>query len=161
MTTEPHRRAPGITLKAAGSGRELRLDRAGAPLALLCVTQETSGAVEGIRTAIRERYADPQEVIVASVVNASAVPRLMRKMAESALGSRYRDAGSRLGEGKEPHDFIVILQDWKGEVVAALGALDPKQLAVVVVTAGGEIAGVYQGEEPAKAAIELLGQAGA
>jgi hypothetical protein len=162
MTDEQRQRAPKITLKAAGSGRQVTLDSEGVPLALVCVGQGTAGSVDAIRTAIRERWPEARSAMIASVIDLRAVPRLMRKMAEGALANRYKENTARLPEGRNPRDYIVILPDWKGEVIAALGVADVTATpAVAVINAAGKVAGVYQGDDPARAAVDLLERAGA
>lgn len=161
MAIEAHGPVPALTLRAAGSGREVALQRCDVPLVLILPTQDTADAVEGIRTAIRVRYPDPSRVLVCSVVNVSGVPRLMRKVAEGALNNRYREASGRLAEGLDPRDFIVILQDWKGDVAGWLGAKEAKRLTVAVLAPNGRFVGAAQADDPAAAAIQFLEQAGA
>jgi len=162
MTLEQRQRAPKITLKAAGSGRQVTLDSEGVPLALVLVGQGTAGSVDAIRAAIRERWPEARSAMIASVIDLRSVPRLMRKMAEGALANRYKENLGKLPEGRDPRDYIVILPDWKGEVMAAMGVADvATTAAVAAVSAAGEIAGVYQGDDPAAAAVELLEKAGA
>jgi hypothetical protein len=162
VTDAQLRPAPNITLKSAGSGRQVTLNKEGLPLVLLCVAQGTAGGVEPIREAVRHRYPDARTVVIASVVDLKGVPRLMRKMAEGVLNNRYKENAARLDEGKDARDYVVILPDWKGEVAPALGIADVgKQLGVAVISSRGEITGVYQGDDPAAAAVEILERAGA
>ncbi len=162
MPDEQGRPAPNVTLKAAGSGRNVSLAREGVPLVLVCVGQGTAGSVDPIRSAIRDRWPEAGSVMVASVIDLRAVPRLMRKMAEGALASRYRENVAKLPGGRDGRDYIVILPDWKGEVIAALGVGDvAATAALAVIGADGQIVGVYQGDDPATAAVGLLEKAGA
>lgn len=161
MTTE-RRPAPAITLKAASTGRTVTLNKMGVPLVLIFASQGTTERVDPFRTAVRERFPDPQKVVIASIVDMHAVPRLMRKMAEGALGTRYKEVAGRLGPGKDPKEYVVILPDWKGEVASLLGVGEVEEnLGIAVITAGGELSGVYKGDEPLKATTELLERAGA
>ncbi len=160
MTTQ-RQEAPDVTLKSAVSGRTVNLRKAGVPLVLVFATQATTEMASTFRTALRERYPDPARLIIASVVDMHAVPRLMRKMAEGALSTRYREVAGRLAPGQEPRDYIVMLPDWKGEVAPALGLGDLQdKLAIAVVATDGSVAGTYCGDDPLEAAAQLVEGAG-
>jgi hypothetical protein len=159
--TNQRQEAPDVTLKSVVSGRALNLRKAGVPLVLVFASQATTEAAGTFRTALRERYPDPAKLIIASVVDMHAVPRLMRKMAESALSPRYREVAGRLAPGQEPRDYIVMLPDWKGEVAPALGLGELQdQLGIAVIGADGSVAGMYSGADPLNAAAELIESAG-
>jgi len=160
MTIEPGK-APDVTLKSVVSGRALNLRKAGAPLVLIFASQATTELASTFRTALRERHPDPAKLIIASVVDLHAVPRLMRKMGETVLSARYKEVAGRLAPGQEPRDYIVMLPDWKGAVAPALGLEDLQdQLGVAVIAADGSVAGVHSGAEPLNAVIGLLEGAG-
>ncbi len=149
--------APKVTLEAAGSGRKLSLDAPGVPLVLAFASRATTEMVPPFRAALRQRFPDPGKVIVASIVDTSNVPRLMRKVARGALGKRFNDLAAGLAPGQDPESYIVILPDWSGTVASALGIGESEEhLAVAVIDAAGGLAGTYTGDEPLEATVELL-----
>jgi len=99
-------------------------------------------------------------VVIASVVDMHQVPRLMRKMGESALNKRYEEVVAGLKEGQDPAAYVVMCPDWKGEVPAALGLPDlGTELGVAVIAADGTVAGVYRGMEPLETVAEQVAAA--
>lgn len=161
MTSQPTI-APNVTLKSVGSGRSVSLKSPGAALVLVFTTQGTTELVGPLRSALRGRYPDPAKVVIASVINLKAVPRLMRKVAEGAVASRYKEVAAALGPGQDPKEYVVMLADWKGEVAPALGFGElTDHLGVAVIAADGAVAGTYAGPDPLDAAARLLEAAGA
>jgi len=160
MTIPAGGRAPAITLKAAGSGRELRLDSPGTPLVLFCATQETAAPIEAIRMSIRQRYPEASGLLVGTALGGVSIPRLMRKMAETALNNRYKESASRLPPGQDPREYLLLFPDWKGEVAATFTALDPSALGLAVIGADGTLLGTAQEDDLAAAAVRLLEGAG-
>jgi hypothetical protein len=158
--TNQRQQAPDVALKSVVSGRTVNLRRAGVPLVLLFAPQGTIEAASTFRTALRENYPDTAGLIIASVVDMHAVPRLMRKLGEGALSTRYKEVAGRLSPGQDPRDYIVMLLDWKGEVAPALGLGDLKDhLGIAVIAADGSVAGVYSGDDPLSAATGLIASA--
>lgn len=139
---------PSITLKAAGSGRLVRLDQVAQPTVALIFGQDNSGAVDPVVEAVRAKYSEEQ-VLIASVVDLRKLPKLLRKMAEGMMNGRYEAEAKKLRDGLDPVEHIVILPDWDGEVVRGFGleGVD-KQLAVAVVARGGRLAGLYHDSAP-------------
>ena len=170
------KQAPDITLKSVVSGRTVNPRKTAAPLVLVFATQATTELVNPFRAALRQQFPDPAAVVIASVVIVAAevrpivvpvviasvvdlarVPRLMRKMAESALSKRYEEVVATLEPGQDPSQFVVMLPDWKGELAAAIGLPSlGDEMGVAVVAPGGAIAGAYQGTEPLGPTTELL-----
>lgn len=141
--------APDVTLKSVVSGREVSLRRPGAELVLILPTQATTEMVNPLRAALRDRFPDPAKVIIASAVDLHQVPRLMRKMGETALANRYAEVAATLQPGQDPARYIVMCPDWKGELPGKLGLPDlGPDLGVVVIAADGSVAGLYKGMEP-------------
>jgi hypothetical protein len=151
------KQAPDITLKSVVSGRTVNPRKTAAPLVLVFATQATTELVNPFRAALRQQFPDPAAVVIASVVDLARVPRLMRKMAESALSKRYEEVVATLEPGQDPSQFVVMLPDWKGELAAAIGLPSlGDEMGVAVVAPGGAIAGAYQGTEPLGPTTELL-----
>lgn len=161
MTSQPPV-APSVTLKSVVSGRSVSLKSPGAALVLVFTTQGTTELVGPLRLALRGRYPDPEKVVIASVINLKAVPRLMRKVAEGAVANRYKEVAATLAPGQDPKEYVVMLPDWKGEVAPALGFGElTDHLGVAVIAAGGRVAGTYAGPDPLEPVARLLESAGA
>jgi hypothetical protein len=151
------KQAPDITLKSVVSNRQVNLRKPGAVLVLVMPTQATTEAVNPLRAALRERYPDPAKVVIASVVDLRQVPRLMRKMGESALSKRYDEVAAGLQPGQDPAQYVVMCPDWNGEVPGKLGFGDlGSELGVAVIAADGTIAGTYRGLEPLEPVTALV-----
>ncbi len=151
------KQAPGITLKSVVSNRQVDLRKPGAVLVLVMPTQATTEAVNPLRAALRERFPDPAKVVIASVVDLRQVPRLMRKMGESALANRYKEVVAGLQPGQDPAQYVVMCPDWNGEVPGKLGFGDlGSEMGVAVIATDGTVAGTYQGLEPLEATAQLI-----
>jgi len=142
----PAQLMPEFTLATAGSGLELDLDRPLTPLLLLFHDQHSAQTALAVNLAVRERVAEADDLLIASVVNMSSVPRLFRPMAQAALDKGYQDAAQRLPDGMDPERYILILPDWSGEVTGFTGftGLD-RQPGALLVASEGQILGSYQG----------------
>ena len=152
--------APAVTLKAIGHGRQLKLDAIGVPAVLVFVARETSDQPGPIIGAIRDTYPTAEEVLIISVADGRAFPRLIHKVAEQIMKSSYNDALKNLEPGRKPEDYLIIAPDWDGAVLAPLGLDDvSKQLAFAVIDAKGGVTGVYQGDDPQAHVLELLERA--
>lgn len=150
---------PSVTLKAAGSGREVRLDDLGKPSVLLVFGQDNAGQVDPVVEAVRSKYGEEQ-VLIVSVVDLNKLPKLFRGMAEGVMKGRYNDEAKKLRDGLDPAEHVVILPDWDGEVAPGLG-LGPvdKQAAMAIVGPGGRLAGVYHDAAPESVVVEMLDKA--
>lgn len=151
------KQAPDVTLKSVVSNRQVKLRKPGAVLVLVMPTQATTEAVNPLRAALRERFPDPAKVVIASVVDLHQVPRLMRKMGESALSKRYDEVAAGLQPGQDPAQYVVMCPDWNGEVPGKLGLGDlGSEVGVAVIAADGTVAGTYRGLEPLEATTDLV-----
>jgi len=163
MTTQERqalRPAPAVTLKANGHGRELTFNRLGVPAVLVCVARETSDLASPVVTAIRDRYETAEQVLIVNIADTRPFPRLIRKIAEQIMKSAYKDAVKNLKPGRNPEDYVLIVPDWDGDLLEPLGVDDvTKTIAVAVVDAQGGVVGVYQGDDPAAHALEMLERA--
>jgi hypothetical protein len=71
----------------------------------------------------------------------------------------YRDIAARLPAHLDPADYVLIVPDWKGQVVKAVGLPGPlRRPALAALDRGGVLLGVYQGDDLADAAIRILEQ---
>ena len=149
--------APAVTLKAIGHGRQLTFNALGVPAVLICVARETSDQAPAVVTAVREKYATVDEVLIANIADTRAFPRLIRKVAEQIMKSSYNDAVKNLMLGRKPEDYVLIVPDWDGALLKPLGIDDvTKTIAVAVISRSGDIVGVYQGDDPGAHVLEML-----
>ncbi len=152
--------APAVTLRAIGHGRQLKLDAIGVPALLVFVARETSDQPGPVIGAIRDTYPTAEELLIVSVADGRAFPRLIRKIAEQIMKSSYNDAVKNLEPGREPEDYVLIAPDWDGAVLTPLGIEDvSKQIAFAVIDAKGGLTGTYQGDDPQTHVLELLERA--
>jgi len=148
---------PPITLTAAGSKIKIPLDKLGVPTVLLFLWQETEALGDVVRDAVREKYPEPSQVFIINLADLRGLPKMMRGMAERGLTKGYKRLVSELPDGVRVHEHVIILPDWKGEVVEAVGAGDThKTPAVAVMDSGAEIIGLHQGDDLAAAALGFL-----
>ncbi len=163
MTTQERQAlkpAPAVTLKANGHGRQLTFNRLGVPAVLICVARETSDLVSPVVSKIRETYETADQVLIANIADTRPFPRLIRKIAEQIMKSSYNDAVKNLQPGHKAEDYVLIIPDWDGDLLKPLGIDDvTKTIAVAVIDAQGGLVGVYQGDEPASHALEMLERA--
>ncbi|MGF1473460.1 MAG: redoxin family protein [Rubrobacteraceae bacterium] len=154
-------RAPNFSLLASGSGRRVSLRKnAGRPVVLIFHLQGTAPTAREINRAVRESYPNPEEVLVASVIDLSIVPPVYWVTVSLVLGQAYEQATSELPAEADPADYVVILPDWGGQVSRAYGVRKTyRAAAIVVVDKGSTVAGVYQGERPVETVLELLERA--
>lgn len=152
---------PAVTLTAVGSGRQVVLNKIGLPTVLIFHTQQTAAASTAVNQAVRHRYPLSSLVMVASVVDLHSNPRLFRRIAKGAMKKTYQQAVATLPRGLSPESYVVILPDWDGVVTKALGLRDVNKTAgVAVLDHAGNVVGVYQGDDPASAALVMLAKAG-
>lgn len=157
---ETGNRAPDFDLLAAGSGRRISLyGNDGRPVVLIFHLQGTAPTAREINRAVRERYADPEAVLVASVIDLSIVPPVYWMTVGLVLGQAYEHAASELPPDTDPAEYIVILPDWGGRVSRAYGARRTNRAAAIaIIDRDSTVAGFYQGERPVEATLEILGR---
>ena len=147
------------TLKAAGSGREIVLDKIGKPAMLLFHTQETAEQAAKVNATIRdvESYAKAENFFIANVVDLHGIPKLFRNFAERAMKSSYEEAVAKLPKNLSSEDYVIILPDWDGSITKTAGLENVnKAVGVVVLDASGAIQGVFRGEAAIGQALQLL-----
>lgn len=158
--TDGRQQAPAVTLKANGHGRALTFNKLGTTAVLICVARETSDQSSPVVTVIREAYPSAADVMVITIADTRPFPRIIRKVAEQLMKSAYNDAVKNLMEGRTPEEYVLIVPDWDGQVLGPLGIDDvTKTIAIAVIDAGGNVAGVYQGDDPRSRVLELIGSA--
>ncbi len=150
---------PAVTIKAAGSGREVALGVLGKPTVLLFHTQETADQAGAVNRALREvnAYQDAAALMIANVVDLHAVPKLFRNFAERAMRGSYEETAAGLPTGIDPAEYVLILPDWDGGVTKAVGLKDVNEKAgVAVIDKDGNLTGTYQGEDAVERVLEML-----
>ena len=153
----PGEPAPDFSLRATGSGREVG-PGAGRPLVLVFHAQNAAFAVDRLNREVRQRYPEPGQLTVASVVDLSLVPPFFKPSAEMAMMASYRQAARSLPPWADPADYVTILPDWTGRVTRDYGASGAYLVPVlVVVGSDGRVLGRRAGSNIlAPAALELL-----
>ncbi len=151
--------APAVTLKAAGSGREVTLNAIGKRSVLIFHTADTSEDAERINQAIRavDEYQPCESVTIINVVDLRSVPKLFRSFAEKSMRESYDKASKSIPQGQNPQDYVIILPDWDGKATQGFGLGDTsKVVGLAVLDEQGGVTGTYQGSEPELHALKLL-----
>lgn len=150
--------APNFSIIAAGSGRRIGLRKqADRKVVLIFHLQGTAPTARELNRAIRERFPDPGEVFVASVIDLSIVPPVYWMTVGLVLGSAYEQAARELTPDVDPAEYLVILPDWGGRVSRDYGVRNTgRAAAIVVIGEDSEVIGSYQGERPVEAVLALL-----
>ncbi|CAA9488766.1 MAG: hypothetical protein AVDCRST_MAG25-3239 [uncultured Rubrobacteraceae bacterium] len=132
-------------------------DLAGRRVVLVFHLQGTAPTARAMNRAVRERFPDPEEVFIASVIDLSIVPSLYWMTVGLVLARAYEQAARELPPDVDPADYLVILPDWNGRVSRDYGVRNTdRAAAIVVVDEDSEIAVSYQGERPVEAVLEAL-----
>ncbi len=159
MTMQP---VPDFSFNAVSSGRLVTPETLrGMPALLLFHNHVTASAAQEVQEAVRYEYQAPDQPFLASVVDLSGVPRLMRPLASAAMSNGYGQAEKMLPPTLSPVDYVVILPDWNGSVTRSFGIDDVGDApALVYVDAAGVVRDRYQGAAPGKAALRILTEHG-
>jgi hypothetical protein len=150
---------PYPTLEAVGSSRIVDVASLDRPAVFICFAETTQHDAEPVEAAVRARYTASQ-VLVGHVIDLHTVPSLFRGMARGILDQEHAKAVAELPPGETAEDYVVLLPDWGGALVSALGLDDVSQhLGVAVFAVGGTLLGTVQGEDVPAETILLLDQA--
>lgn len=138
-------RAPEFEASAAGSGREITLASFSGRRAIL-MFHGSSGAGEAVRInrLVRQAGYTARELMVASVVDLSAVPLFTRAAVAGYLSGRYRAACAEVPPGAEPEEYVIILPDWSADVTVAFGASGAGSLEAFLLNEDGIIEERYE-----------------
>jgi hypothetical protein len=149
---------PYPTLEAVGSGRVIDVAALERPAVLICFAEATQNGAEAVEAAVRARYGAAQ-VLVGHVIDLHSVPSLFRGMARKILNQEHAKAVAELPAGETAEDYVVILPDWDGAFVNALGLEDVSQrLGVAVFAPDGRLLGTAQGGDAVARTVDMLGQ---
>jgi hypothetical protein len=150
---------PYPTLEAVGSGRIVDVASLDRPAVFICFAEATQHGADPVEAAVRARFTAAQ-VLVGHVIDLHTVPTLFRGMARGILDQEHAKALAELPPGEPAEDYVVMLPDWDGAFVAALGLNDvSRHLGVAVFTADGTLVGTEQGNDVPAEAVRLLDQA--
>jgi hypothetical protein len=151
------RAAPAFSLTAVVSDRQVNLNNEAERLLLIFHTYHTARLVGATVKNLRFTFPDPERLLVASVPDLSAIPRLLHGLAKKIMRDAYHEAAQEVPASQNAADHIIILPDWKGSVLKAYQV--PKgnsQVAMVLIDQARLIQGTYWGAEPVEAALPLL-----
>jgi hypothetical protein len=156
---ETGERAPHFSLLAAGSAQRVILRaEAGRRVVLVFHLQGTAPTAREINRAVRARHPEPEDVLVASVIDLSIVPPVYWSSVSLILNQAYDRATGELLPEVDPSEYAIILPDWNGRVSRAYGATNTgRAAAIVVVDEDSNVALSYQGERPGEAVLGALG----
>lgn len=93
-------------------------------MVLLFHNQDGAAAAKTLQETLRAEFPLANELLIAGVVDMQASPSFLRRVAELAMGTAYRDAARQLPAGVDPAEYVVILPDWTGRVYAGFGIAD-------------------------------------
>jgi hypothetical protein len=145
-----------VTLTAVGSGRIIDVAALDRPAVLICLAEATQDAADPVEAAVRARYSASQ-VLVGHVIDLHTVPSLFRGMARGILNTEHEKAVAALPAGETAEDYVVMLPDWDGDFIKALGLDDVAQrCGVAVFATDGALAGTAQGNDLPAETMRLL-----
>lgn len=148
---------PPIELTAGVTGRTFNLGQLGRHALLVFLWQDTMDLGEVINREVRSRYPQPSQILIMNVADLRGVPRIFRGLVESEMRRVFKENVAKLPKGVDPGEYLVLIPDWKGETVKALGLQDIRDAPAVALLDGeGNILGSYQGKGLAEATLELL-----
>jgi hypothetical protein len=79
---------------------------------------------------------------------------------ELTLSAAYRQAAQRIPQQLDPTEYVVILPDWEGEVIAAFGMQERvNDIGVVLVTDRWTLFDSYTGPDPLAAVMRMVADA--
>lgn len=132
-------------------------DLAGRKVVLIFHLQGTAPTARAVNRAVRERFPDPEDVLIASVIDLSIVPPFYWMTVGLALGSAYEQTARELPADADPEEYVVILPDWGGRVTRDYGIKrSDRAAALVVLDRGSNVVLSYQGERPVEAVLGAL-----
>ena len=157
MNENAPKRLPDVTLKAFGHGRELHMGALGVAAMFTCVARETADQPPPVARAVRDAYPSADQVLVISIADLRKIPKLLKPIVDQLMKSNYKNAVEGLQPGRKAEDHVLIMPEYDGDFLGALGIEDvTKQIAVVVADAKGNVAGIYQGDDPTTAALKMV-----
>lgn len=161
--------APSFTLEHVLGHSVSLQDYRGRRLVVMFGSKDSVEQIEQSIVAIRGRY-DPDELPIVSISDLHSVPRPARMIAKGRLKKGFQtaveDQAARMqAAGKpapaDPAKSVVMLMDWKGDVVREFGLGDVNAEAVgVVIDEQGKIVGSGTGAQAGEQILEVLASHG-
>lgn len=150
--------APPFALKAVATGRVFSpADYRGRVVLLLFADQHTGRGTQTVVESVRRQYPRFEQLVIALVIDARVVPRLFRGTAEGMMEREYREAAAAMPKGYDPAEHLILLPDWKGEVVRAYGVDHlGRQAHAICIGPDGRVTGEYQGDDLVAGTLALL-----
>ncbi|MBA2375707.1 MAG: hypothetical protein M3494_06610 [Actinomycetota bacterium] len=151
-------RAPFFSLIAAGSGHQVSLRKtSGGTIVLILHGRGDEEAVREMNRAMREKFPEPDDPIVASVIDLSFVPPFYWVAANMELDRAYREAANALPPDADPREHVVILPDWTGSTTRKYRDSERDGVSAVVIGGDSSIVGAASGEGAAESVLDMLG----
>jgi hypothetical protein len=150
--------APSFALKAVATGRVFSpAGYLGRVVLLLFGDHNTGRSAQTVVEHVRRRYPHVTQLAIALVIDARIVPRFARGMAESMMEREYRQAAAQIPSGFDPAEHLILLPDWKGDVLRAYGLANlDHDLYAVAIGADGLVKATYHGPDMAGRALALV-----
>jgi hypothetical protein len=109
---ETGKQAPRFSLLAVGSGRRVDTRSViGRKVVLIFHLQGTAPTAREINRSVRAHHPDPEDVLVASVIDLSIVPPLYWMSVGLILNQAYERTAEELPPDADPAEYVVILPD--------------------------------------------------
>ena len=148
---------PDLTMTAAGSRHDFKLSAFGMPTVLVFHGQNTADAALEVNKTVRAVHPDASQVAIASIIDLRSFPSMFHGMVKPELEKAYLKASSKLPEGADARDYVILLPDWDGSATDTMGISNStSSAAIVVADAAGNVIGTEQGEDLGAAALKLL-----
>jgi hypothetical protein len=131
----------------------------GQRVVLIFHLQGTAPTAREINRAVRAHHPDPEDVLVASVIDLSIVPPFYWVSVSLILNQAYDRAAEELPPDADPADYVVILPDWGGLVSRQYDVGNTgRAAAIVVLDEVGNVAASYEGERPVETVLGVIGR---
>ena len=148
---------PAETLTAVVTSQDITLNAIGRPAVLVFHGQNTAAEAMAVNNAVRAVLPNPEDVLIASVIDLRPFPSMFHGMVKPELEKAYHKAAAKLPPDADAAALVVLLPDWKGNAHEACGVQNTTREAVVVVAdAQGRILTTAQGTDLGAAALAAL-----
>lgn len=153
----PAETLPAAILTTVVSAQELTLNALGRAAVLVFHGQDTAAEAMAVNKTVRAVYPNPDEVLIASIIDLRPFPSMFHGMVQPELEKVYHKAVAKLPDDVDAAALVVLLPDWKGAAHEACGVRNSTGEAVVVVAdAQGRVLATAQGTDLGAAALAAL-----
>ena len=155
----PDDNLPAEILTTVVTAREITLNAIGRPAVLVFHGQDTTAEAIAVNNAVRAVFPDPEEVLIASVIDLRQFPSMFHGMVKPELEKAYHKTAGKLPADADAEALVVLLPDWKGAAHDACGVQgSTREAAVVVADAQGHILTRAQGADLSAVALAALSE---